>query len=502
MIFKIFKIAVFSLLTTGVVFAQKYDKKISENFTTNKDVVVNINASNADIDVTTWNKNQVSVEAIIEVEGLDKKAAEKYFKNWQFEALGNKNKVQINASKNNFHSFDNNNFVFFNSSKNNLPKVYQYGTNDNVIVIPEISEMPEIPEMPEIEIPEINFEEIVTGLENIEFDFDKYTKDGKNYFFQWKDGVNDITIKSKKEWEKFKKTKKYKRFKKDQEKKKKEFKEKIKQLEREKKVELIKLKREVLKKKVNAKRQQLIKKREAQRYNLEIKREALKKAQESLKSTKLNFAFLNKSGSVTINGKKVKITKKIIIKVPKNAKFDLNTRHCKVKLPKTKASGKVSYGTFKADNLNGSHLNVSFSPVTINSLNESTLFLNNVSDANLASVTNTKISSTSSEVVLVNVYNDVEVNSKFGGLKVNKIHPNYHTFKVDLNSSEALINIANINKKLTYVIGGKAKNYPNKPAIKFSVNDSKKEVNGNFSISTEDNMVKIIGKYSQLVLQK
>ena len=212
MIFKTFKIAIFSLLTTGVIFAQKYDKKFSENFITNKDVVVNINASNADIDVTTWNKNQVSVEAVIEVEGLDKKAAEKYFKNWQFEALGNKNKVQINANTNNFHSFDNNNFVFFNSSKNNLPKVYQYGTNDNVIVIPDI------PEMPEIEIPEINFEEIVTGLESIEFDFDKYTKDGKNYFFQWKDGVNDITIKSKKEWEKFKKTKKYKKFKKAQEK--------------------------------------------------------------------------------------------------------------------------------------------------------------------------------------------------------------------------------------------------------------------------------------------
>ena len=377
-----------------------------------------------------------------------------------------------------------------------MPKVYQYGTNDNVIVIPDI------PEMPEIEIPEINFEEIVTGLESIEFDFDKYTKDGKNYFFQWKDGVNDITIESKKEWEKFKKSKKYKKFKKAQEKSKKEFKEKMKRFEREKKIELIKLKREVLKKKENAKKQQLIKKREMQRMALELKREALRKSQESPKNTKLDFVFLNKSGTVTVNEKKVKVTKKIIIKVPKNATFNLNTRHCKVKLPKTKASGKVSYGTFKADNLNGSHLNVSFSPVTINSLKESTLFLNNVTDANLASVTNTKISSTSSEVVLVNVYNDVEINSKFGGLKINKIHPNYHTFKVDLNSSEALINVANINKKLRYVIGAKARNYPHKPAIKISINDSKKEVNGNFTIVSEDKNVQIVGKYSQLSLKK
>ena len=497
MTFKQFKISVFLLLATSVVFAQKYDKKFSENFKTNKDVVVNINASNADVNVTTWNKNEVSVEAIIEVDGLDKKEAQKYLNNWQFEALGNKSKVKINARSNSFNSLNTDDIIFFNSSKDNSANVYHYNTNGaNVIVIPEL------PEIPDIVIPEINFEDIVFDLDHMEFDFDKYAKDGKNYFFQWKDGVNDITIKSKKEWEAFKKSKKYKKFKKAQEKSKDELKENMKRFEREKKVELIKLKREVLKKKADAKRQQLIKKREAQRYNLEIKREALKKAQESLKNTKLDFVFWNKSGTVTVNGKKVKITKKITIKVPKNATFDLNTRHCKVKLPKTKASGKVSYGTFNADVLNGGELNISYSPVIINSLNTTDLFLNNVTDAHIASVANTKISSTSSEVVLVNVYKDVEVNSKFGGLKINKIHPNYHTFKVDLNSSEALINIANINKKLAHVIVDKSRNHPHKTAIKFSINDSKKEVNGNFSISTEDDMLKIIGKYSQLVLQK
>ena len=261
MTFKQFKISTFLLLATSVVFAQKYDKKFSENFKTNKDVVVNINASNADVNVTTWNKNEVSVEAIIEIEGLDKKAAEKYFKKWKFEALGNKNKVQINAKSNSFHSLNTDDIIFFNSSKDNNANVYHYNTNgSNVIVMPE---MPELPEMPKIEIPEINFDEIVYGLDHIEFDFDKYAKDGGDYFFHWKDGINDITIKSKKEWEKFKKSKKYKKFKKAQEKSKKEFKEKMKGFEREKKIELIKLKREVLKKKADAKRQQLIKKREA-----------------------------------------------------------------------------------------------------------------------------------------------------------------------------------------------------------------------------------------------
>jgi len=106
----------------STVQAQKFDKKLTENFTTNKDVEISIDATNTDIEVTTWNKNQVSVEACIEVEGVSKKEAEKYFKNWNFEALGNKKKVKITSKgSNHFHS--NNDFIFFNDNNWVMPKV-------------------------------------------------------------------------------------------------------------------------------------------------------------------------------------------------------------------------------------------------------------------------------------------------------------------------------------------------------------------------------------------
>ena len=60
--------------------AQKFDKKFNETFKVNKDVVLAINASNADINVTTWNRNEVSVKAVITVEGLSKKEAQKFLK--------------------------------------------------------------------------------------------------------------------------------------------------------------------------------------------------------------------------------------------------------------------------------------------------------------------------------------------------------------------------------------------------------------------------------------
>ncbi|CAM1346582.1 MAP7 domain-containing protein [Tenacibaculum crassostreae] len=487
MTFKQFKISIFLLLVTTVVSAQKYDKKISENFNTNKDVEVKINASNAEIDVTTWNKNEVSIEAIIEVEGLDKKEAQKYLDNWKFEALGNKSKVQINANRSSFHSLGNDNIVFFNSSENNFPKVFQYNSDDAVIVVPEMPEIPEIPELPEIVIPEINFEEIVTGLENIEFDFDKYAKDGGDYFFHWKDGVNDITIKSKKEWEEFKKTDKYKEFKKHQEERKKEIQEELKRVrverinQKELRKEMAKARAEI--RKIN---------REEIKRELANARKEMAKARKEMQKNRVRYSFATDSNNFTVNGKKVKVTKKIIVKVPKNATFDLNTRHCKVTLPKTKASGKVSYGTFKADAIDGGKLTVSYSPVNINSLNACTLFLNNVTDAQLASVTNASVNSNSSGVVVSNVYNDVEVKNEFGNLTIEKVHPNYNTLKVFLNYSDAGINSSEIKNKLNFDADGNMVTSKNGD-IKF---------NGDFIILSKDSKIEIDGKYSQLTLKK
>ncbi|NVK08471.1 MAG: hypothetical protein HWD89_05420 [Tenacibaculum sp.] len=483
MTFKQFKISVFLLLVTGVVSAQKYNKKFSENFKTNKDVVVNINASNADVDVTTWNKNEVSVEAVVEVEGLDKKEAQKYLDNWKFEALGNKSKVQINANKNSFR-IGGDNIVFFNSSDNNYPRVFQFDGDDEVVVIPEvrIPEIPEIPELPEIKIPEVNFEEIVTGLEDIEFDFDKYAKDGGNYFFQWKDGVNDITIKSKKEWEEFKKTDKYKEFKKHQEERKREIKKELERVKKER-INESELRREMAKARAEIRKIN----REEIRKELAKARKEMHKARKEMRKVRMNYSYSPDSDNLMINEKKVKITKKIIIKVPKSATFDLNTRHCKVKLPKTKASGKVSYGTFKADALDGGKLNISYSPVNISSLNACTLFLNNVTDAQLASVTNTIVNSNSSGLVVSNVHNNVEVNNKFGNLTIVKVHPNHNNLKVFLSYSDAGVDLKGVNKKFN-IQGDKAK----------KLKDGTVEYNGEFILISNDKKIEIDGKYSQL----
>ncbi|MCL7754248.1 hypothetical protein [Polaribacter sp. Z022] len=458
----------FTLCFIGSLSAQKFDKKFTERFNVNKDVEVVINASNTDINVSTWNKNEVEVKAFIEVEGLSKEDAEKYFKNWNFEALGNKTKVKITSKGNNSFHFKND-FVFFNDNDFSFPDI-------------QIHDI-QLPDVETIVIPEMDFD---FDFENIFEDLDDFDdnieKNGK-YSFQWNDGVDKINIKSKKEWEAFKKTKKYK-----------ELREKMKS-KRIKSRKSFLLSRDKMKKEL-AKARVEIKKIDKEK----IKKE-LAKAKKHIMEMKLNYN--SKSNNIIINGKKIKITKRLEIRVPKKATFNLNTRHCKVKLPNTVASGNVKYGGFNAGFLNGGKLTIDYSKVSINDLNGCTLFLNNVTDAKIASVTNTKMTNNSSGVKIININENVKLSNKFGELTIQNIVPNYQTFNLMLDYTEAFVNTAGVKKDLIINIGDKSPLFPNKAALKFDIlNPNKKDINGNYIIKTKDGTFIIEGKYSQISLKE
>ncbi len=493
---KLYKTLFFSinLLFISALSAQKYDKKFTETFSVNKDVQVDINAENATIDVETWNKNKVVVEAYIELEGLSKKEAEEYFKDWNFEALGNKNKVKITAKRQSIKGFNNDVFIFNSDHDFSFPEV----------IIPDFDSIhfPSFPEIDFIELPEVNefivipemdFDGLVIGLEDIEFDFDKYEEKGEQYFFQWKDSVNDITIKSKEEWEKFKKSDRYKKMKKKLEKNKTAM---------QKEFEKIKIQfKKSSKKNVEA---SLKKVKEAyKKIDKKKIKEEMAKAHKEMAKARNHFIFKNHSGNLMVDGKKIKIKKRLVIKVPKEATFNLNTKHCKLNLPATKATGKVSYGTFNASALNGGDLSISFAPVNIKSLNKNNLSLNNVTDANFVSVANTNIKSNSSGLTIENVDENVFITHKFGELTVHKIHPDFKTFELLLNYSDAIIQLPNIKEKFTYMVGDKSPLYKNDPAITLSLLDlKKKDINGNFTINTEDKRFLVRGKYSQLAIKE
>ena len=470
--------------------AQKFDKKFNETFKVNKNVILAINASNAEINVSTWNRNEVSVKAVVTVEGLSKKEAQKFLKNWEFEALGNKSKVQINANANRFLHFDDSNL--------------KIDINFDDIVIPEINfdnfkiEIPDF-EMPEIHIPDIklDFDEIWKEID--EYDFDNDDNDGKKTFsYKFNGKEKKVVIKSKKEWEKFKKSGEYDKMKKDLKRSIKKATDKIQNIDMKKIHEQINKAKVLIhnidKKKLEAQ----IRKAKIQYQKIDkVKiKESLAKAKVAIEKMNRKMKSSYRTGNNVIiiedgdSKKKVKITRKITIKVPKNATFDLNTRHSKVKLPKGKTSGKVSYGTFNADEINGGDLDIHFAPVHVNVLNGSSVTLNNITDATIASVMNTKLVSSSSKLRIQNLDSDVELTSKFGELIIDKVMSSLKGLKLDLSFSDATIDLKNVKEKLNFTQGFKVENAKSKNIV----------LNGNFTVS--NSKVNIKGKQSELRVAK
>lgn len=503
---KLYNVIVF-LFFVANVFAQKTDKKYQEKFYTNGNVEIEINASNADVEVQNWNKNEVLVEASIEVEGVTKEEAKKYIDKWRFEALGNKSKVKINANGSEYLGLGS--YISFNQ---NTPKLaIGFAVNEKGETLKELENISKgmgtifLEDFEEFSFPEIQSRVLFSNIDKLEFDFDKYAKEGDLYFFEWKDGAKKIKIKSKKEWEKFKKTKEYKKLKQ-------ELKEKRNKLSREEKKELLTLRKNVLQQKKEIEKQRKIAILKKRKKELELYKSARKELEKRLENTnerkrkKIENQIKMQNLAIGLlssesDGKKVKIKKKIVIKVPKNTTFKLNTRHCKIKLPNTIASGKVSYGSFNADGLVGGNLNINSSPVDINTLTACTLFLNNVQTANVSSISNATLKSSSTDVSIDEILKNVTIDNSFGKLYVAKFNKNFEQANINLSQTDAYLTFGNNKPQFDIDISKKLKGSWNSDAMKVNKNSTK--VFGNFTVKSQNkasDTFLLTAKYSKLTI--
>lgn len=331
------------LLFIGIitVSAQKLEKKHTEKFIVDKDVVIDINTKYTDIEIETWNKNEVVVEAYIDVKDeSDQKIIDDYLKKWNFEALGNKSRINI-RSKNSglidIHAFDFNspNYdVLIRESLNNASENFTF-------VLPELPEMPELAELPEmlIEIPEIME---LTELARLptKFDFDSYKKD-KKYLEKWKKknkdilngadvkiGKNSISIKtdrddiSKEELEKRLESLEARR---------KEHQERI---EKEMKKRQLKMKERIAKQQERIEVQQKELQSRIKERDKERKLELIERQEARAKRAKEMAQRRIEVRDILDKREKVKIKRVIKIKAPKDAKFNMNVSYGTVSFPK------------------------------------------------------------------------------------------------------------------------------------------------------------------------
>jgi hypothetical protein len=112
------------------------------------------------------------------------------------------------------------------------------------------------------------------------------------------------------------------------------------------------------------------------------------------------------------------------------------------------------------------------------------------------------MSSNSSGVHILTINENVALSNKFGKITVSNIIPNYQSFNLLLDYTDAIINAASIPKGLVFNSSDSSSFFPTTSPSKFKVMDlNSKNLDGNFIIKNKEDSFFIQGKYSHIELK-
>ncbi|AEM69374.1 hypothetical protein Murru_0318 [Allomuricauda ruestringensis DSM 13258] len=463
--------------------AQEKSKTYKENFNVNKDTELNINTSYADIQFETWDKDQVEITAVIELEGVDKEEADAYFERDLVKIMGNSKEIEVStegAGPN--YTFD---FQGFNIDIPEMPSVAEIIANV------------EIPEIPEFTIPEINVMPSMPPMPPmppIEFDYDAYKKDGDKYMKEWKkefDKTFDKEYKARfEEWGK----------------------------RMEEMAEEREARREEMREERDKLREEREKVREEMHEQLRQQREELRTQQAELREEQTELRKQLREEARTIHGspnvfyfssdgehKEYKVKKRIIIKMPKYIKLNLNVRHGEVKLAENtkNINASLSYASLLASTIDGdkTDIRVSYSPVVVQNWNYGSLSTDYSDKVNLKEVKELKLHSVSSNVVIGSIANRATVTNNFGVLSIDEVSDGFSTIDISMENGELDCKLPKTPYTISVSETTSGFQYP-KALQLTSTQKNGANIHTGYHISKNDGKtIKINSKYSEVVLK-
>jgi len=469
-----FKLFVLFFLSICTLSAQTKLEKTNQSIKVAKDVTLNLNTNYCNIELDTWNKDVVEIEAYIEGEKISKEDLE----NWGLTIDATTNNVTITTQEGRHNSWNYNYVYGDNEAATAIIEELKFELAD----IPEIHiehieniEMPEMPELPEL--PE--------GLHEIHFDYKAYKKNGDKYLDKWTEKIEKKFGKGYEKkmeaWaEKFEKewTKKH------------EEKIKIWEEKLEEKNELLEERLEKRSELLERRLEEREKSRERKMIILE-KREHQQKDRRELaekRRTKIEYLMDNKSN----------VKKTIKIKIPKKAKVKLNVRHGELKLASNinNLNADLSHTKLVANSINGRHtsINASYSPLLVKNWKYGKLNLNYVEEATLENVESLLLTSNFSNIKINKLIDNANIDTSFGDLNILKIEDTFTKAELIVQNGNAIIVLPNTKHYVNY--------QGTHSHLKHPKNNSK-ENTSSFNTGDVNNPKKIIlnAKYSTIKMQ-
>ena len=298
-----FKLIVFVCALSMSMYAQQFETPLQE-YKVSNDIAVSVEASYAEIEIVEWNKNKVEIQGIMTVQGLPEDEAQSLFDSWDINTQAEADIIRIRSKSSNFG----NEYFFVNSDKylGNVIVDVPVLTGMVVDIIDSIHFV-----MPELEnFPDINFEmnpNFHLNSDSIAFDYEEF-KNNSDYLEQWQERNEDQLKLLKKE------------LKENQA----ELAMNQKEMQREIKEAQIEVEREMKKANVEMKKEMQEAQREMQREIQEAQKEIQREIHRETSEREHEVIRIME------NRQKVKVKKRLIIKVPKNAKLELDVDYCKI----------------------------------------------------------------------------------------------------------------------------------------------------------------------------
>ncbi|WP_417444885.1 hypothetical protein [Joostella sp.] len=463
---KMYRCFAFFMLVSFCMQAQKQTKNYKESFEVNKNAVVEVNTSYADVTFETWNKNRVEVEATIEIEDVSKEEAAKYFEEWGFKAVGNSSKVKITTA-NGVRWTQGNNVIVLS------------GLSDMDFDFPDSIPMPPMPPMPPMDsmmvmAPIPPMPPLPMDFESFSFDYEAYKKDGDVYLKEWKkqfnESFNDEVKANLEEW---------------------------KNNVKERQVEWQSHKREIIDAEKEARKASV----EARKAMQEARQEIIK-IRSSSNSGNGNRVFYYNSNEANNN---LKIKKTIKIKIPKGVKLDMDVRHGEVTLAEntTNINATLSYTRLHASRVDGdkSVINASYSPISVGNWNQGELHVNFVESVDIAHVNSIKLVSKSSNVAIQNFSGDAIINGSFGALEIAQIADDFNTLNIILDNSEAELTLPKSAFNFYSNASNSMVKYSKALILDVSKRYDNEVANGYFSQKNSNKTINLVATFSDVVLK-
>jgi len=407
------KVAAFKLLLIAGVLGMsatamgQQSRAYKESFKVNPDVVVELNTSHADIEFDTWNRNEVVVEATIELEGASEEEARAFFEQDGVEILGNSQEIQVRTQADRW------------AFKFSEPMDFQM--EDFEVVIPEMPEIAPMVEEIMVQIPEIAEIPPLPPLPPAPFDYEAYKKDGEKYMKEWQ-----------------------KKFEKEFDE---EYREQFeawgremeaRAREMESRMEAREAQREEMREELEKQREELTEQREAMREQVQKAREQAREAREQAREQARKSRVFYMRGPK--GDRNFSIKKTIKIKMPKGARRKLNVRHGEVKLAdnalNTKAT--LSYARLLATNIEGmaTDIEARYTPVIVKYWKDGSLHADYSEEVSLSEVGQLKLQANSSDVNIERLLKKADIDNRFGLLRIGSVATDFSDMVISVENGE------------------------------------------------------------------